>query len=73
MPTIKPFPSAGQRLAAALISYKLGYPSVDAVLDKWGEVLNGYWWEQKAQELLDDAATLIAVAGSKPDHPQNIQ
>jgi hypothetical protein len=51
----KPFPTLGQRLAAAVISYQLGRPTVDGTLKQYvGGHLNE-WWENKALEIYKEA------------------
>jgi len=51
-PRPQSFPSAGRRLAAALISYQIGHTGVDRVLKQYGDKKVDPWWEKKAQELL---------------------
>jgi len=51
----KQFPTLGQRLAAAIISYQLGKPSVDGTLKQYvGSNLHP-WWEEKALEIYKQA------------------
>jgi len=51
----KQFPTLGQRLAAAIISYQLGKPSVDGTLKQYvGSNLHS-WWEEKALEIYKQA------------------
>lgn len=51
----KPFPTQGQRLAAAIISYQLGHPTVDGTLKQYvGGNLHS-WWEEKALEIYKEA------------------
>jgi hypothetical protein len=47
----KPFPTLGQRLAAAIISYQLGRPTVDGTLKQYVGGNLDPWWEEKALEL----------------------
>ena len=51
----KPFPTLGQRLAAAIVSYQLGKPSVDAVLKQYAGSGVHPWWEGKALEIYKEA------------------
>jgi hypothetical protein len=51
----RPFPTLGQRLAAAMISYQLGRPTVDGTLKQYvGGNLNP-WWEEKAMSIYKEA------------------
>jgi hypothetical protein len=43
----KPFPTLGQRLAAAIISYQLGRPTVDGTLKQYVGGNLDPWWERK--------------------------
>lgn len=51
-PKAHSFPSAGRRLAAALISYQIGHAGVDRVLKQYRDKKVNPWWEKKAQELI---------------------
>jgi hypothetical protein len=51
MPKAKSFPSLGERVAAAIMSYNLGHSGVDRVLKQTAHVKVSEWWEQKAREL----------------------
>jgi hypothetical protein len=51
----KPFPTLGQRLAAAMISYQLGRPTVDGTLKQYVGGNLHPWWEEKALELYKEA------------------
>jgi hypothetical protein len=51
-PRAKSFPSAGRRLAAALISYQIGHAGVDRVLKQQSDKKINQWWEKRAQELI---------------------
>lgn len=51
----KPFPSLGQRLAAAIISYQLGRPTVDGTLKQYVSGNLHPWWEEKALEIYKEA------------------
>lgn len=51
-PRAKSFPSAGKRLAAAMISFRLGYTGVDRVLRRYKNGPLDAWWEKKAQQIL---------------------
>ena len=53
-PRAKSFPSAGRRLAAALISYQIGHAGVDRVLKQYGHAKINPWWEAKAQQLIKE-------------------
>ena len=44
----KPFPTLGQRLAAAMISYQLGRPTVDGTLKQYVGGNLDPWWEATA-------------------------
>jgi hypothetical protein len=47
----KPFPTLGQRLAAAMISYQLGRPTVDGTLKQYVGGNLDPWWEEKAMSI----------------------
>jgi hypothetical protein len=51
----KPFPTLGQRLAAAIISYQFGRHTVDGTLKQYvGSNLHP-WWEEKALQIYKEA------------------
>jgi hypothetical protein len=50
--TSKPFPTLGQRLAAAIISYQLGRPTVDGTLKQYvGGNLDPWWGRESHVDL----------------------
>lgn len=51
-PAPKSFPSAGKRLAAAMLSFRLGYTGVDRALKRFAGKPVDAWWEKQAQRLL---------------------
>ncbi len=51
----KSFPTLGQRLAAAIISYQLGKMGVDGTLKQYVGGNLHPWWEQKALEIYKEA------------------
>jgi hypothetical protein len=51
----KPFPTLGQRLAAAIISYQLGRPTVDGTLKQYAGGNLDPWWEEKALSIYKEA------------------
>lgn len=51
----KPFPTLGQRLAAAILSYQLGRPTVDGTLKQYAEGSVHPWWEERALEIYKEA------------------
>jgi hypothetical protein len=55
MDSSKPFPTLGQRLAAAMISYQLGRPTVDGRLKQYVGSNLHHWLEEKALELYKEA------------------
>lgn len=44
----KPFPTLGQRLAAAMISYQLGRPTIDGTLKQYAGGNLHLWWEPES-------------------------
>jgi hypothetical protein len=46
----KPFPTLGQRLAAAMISYQLGRPTVDGTLKQYVGGNLDPWWAAEIQK-----------------------
>lgn len=53
-PRAEDFPSAGRRLAAAMISYQIGNVGVDRVLRQYRAKPLDSWCEAKAQEILKE-------------------
>jgi hypothetical protein len=53
--TSKPFPTLGQRLAAAISSYQLGRPTVDGTLKQYVGGNLDPWWEEKAISIYKEA------------------
>jgi hypothetical protein len=51
-PRPQSFPSAGRRLAAALISHQLGFTGVDRAIKQYRDKKIDPWWEQKAEQLI---------------------
>jgi hypothetical protein len=51
----KPFPTLGERLAAAIVSYQLGLPTVDKTLRQYAAGNVHPWWEEKALEIYKEA------------------
>lgn len=51
----QPFPTLGQRLAAAIISYQFGRPTVDGTLKQYVGTNLHPWWEEKALEIYKEA------------------
>ena len=47
----KSFPTLGQRLLAAIVSYQLGHVGVDRVLRDYPDGPVDSWWEEKGMEL----------------------
>lgn len=45
------FPTLGQRLLAAIVSYQLGHVGVDRVLRDYSDGPVESWWEEKGMEL----------------------
>jgi hypothetical protein len=69
-PSPKDFPSAGRRVAAALISYRIGHAGVDRVLQQFREKKIDPWWEQKAQELIDEMIEKKMFVPAPPQTPR---
>ncbi len=51
----KAFATLGQRLAAAIVSYQLGRPTVDGTLKQYASSNVHPWWEEKALEIYKEA------------------
>jgi hypothetical protein len=69
-PTAKDFPSAGRRLAAALMSYQIGHAGVDRVLRQTRKKNIDPWWEQKAQELIEEMLAKKIFVLAPPQTPR---
>jgi hypothetical protein len=69
-PKAKHFPSAGRRLAAALISYQIGHAGVDRVLKQHMDKKVNPWWEKKAQELIREMMTKNIFTPPPPQSPR---
>jgi hypothetical protein len=65
----KPFPTLGQRPAAAMISYQLGRPTVDGTLKQYVGGNLHPWWEEKALELYKEAMRTRDVHPLAPSQP----
>ena len=69
-PKAKSFPSAGRRLAAALISYQIGHAGVDRVLKQYGDKKVNPWWEKKAQALIREMLQKNIFVPPPPQTPR---
>jgi hypothetical protein len=69
-PKAQSFPSAGRRLAAALISYQIGHSGVDRVLKQYSDKKVDPWWEKKAQELLREMNNRKLFVPPPPQTPR---
>lgn len=69
-PKAKSFPSAGRRLAAALISYQIGHAGVDRVMKQYMNKKLNPWWEKKAQELLKEMMLRNRFTPPPPQTPR---
>jgi hypothetical protein len=73
MPKAKSFPSIGERVAAAVISYNLGHAGVDRALKQYSDIKVSDWWEEKGRQLQREAAEMLdAYVEASPDS-DNVQ